>query len=173
MTISKIDSKSFLEEATKNAEPSLKESLELGETGWLQGTPSKSEAGTIALKTRSGFLIIVSEDDVVEYAQQEHEYFIRVKNGSDVITRFESVNKLLPSKPTEQCDCAGQTNTSVEKRVNQQSGGPPDRPIIVFGCFACRIEYQEAWCQLPGGILFKCYQPVIKCGNVCPPPVIV
>lgn len=70
------------------------------------------------MKTRSGFRIVVSENDLVEYARHGNEYFIRIKNGADVITRFESVNKLLPSKPTEQCDCSGQTNTSVEKRVN-------------------------------------------------------
>ncbi len=173
MAMSKIDSKSFLDEAKKNVEPDIKESLKLGETGWLRGHPTKSETGTLALKTREGFLVIVSEADVVEYARHESEFFVRVKNGADVLTRFESVNKLLPSKPKEQCDCGGREDTSTQLRLNNQTGGPGRRPIIGYGCFACWIEYQEAWCELPGGILFKCYQPVIRCGNVCPPPIIV
>lgn len=174
MALSKIDSKTFLDEAKKNLEPDVKESLKLGETGWLRGSPAKSEPGTIALKTREGFLIIVSEADVVEYARHEHEFFVRVRNGTDVLTRFESVNKLLPAKPAERCECSDQAATSaMQQRAISGSGGPPSRPIIVIGCYACWIEYVEAWCELPGGILFRCYTPRLRCGNVCPPPIIV
>jgi hypothetical protein len=164
--ITKINRESFLGEAEKNVAPDVAESLKVGETGWLRGYPVKSEPGTIALKTRDGLLIIISEADAVGYARHEHEFFVHVKNGSDVITRFESVNKLLPSKPSLPCDCSGSSSRVL--RQQQTGGGPPDEPLIDIGCYSCWIEYVEAWCELPGGILFKCYRPQIRCGDMCP-----
>lgn len=163
----KVEKGTFLEAAKKNVEPSIKEALAIGETGWLRGCPISSDKGTLALKTRDGFIIMVSESDVVEIAQHEHEYFLRVKNGSDVVTRFESTNKLLPSKPEKSCDRRSETGTVSQRRAGE---GPPDVPIIGLGCYQCWIEYVESWCELEGtGIVFKCYRPQIRCGDVCPP----
>lgn len=172
MSVEMTTSQAFLSEAKKNTLPDARQSLQQGETGWISGTPVKSEPGTVAVRTPNGFIIVLSEPDVVEYARNGQAYMIRARAGADVLTRFESVSKLLPTKAAEPCDCHDAEGSPATARINTQSG-PPDRPLIRFGCYACWIEYVDAWCELPGGILFKCYQPRIRCGNVCPPPVIV
>lgn len=171
MSIEKISHKTFQGAASANAAPDMKHLLAEGETGWLSGSPAKSEAGTVALRTGNGFLVVLQEADVVEFGRHGDDHMVRVRAGASVVTRFESVNQLLPKSPGA-CHCSENTEATASARLNTQSG-PPNRPIIGWGCYQCWIEYVGAWCELPGGVVFRCYQPQIRCGNVCPPPISV
>ena len=169
MGVKKIDRKKFQSEASKNNQPKVSESLVTGETGWLVGQAIKSEPGTVTIKTPENFFISISENDVLEYGHVGDSFCLQVKTGADVHTRFESVNKLYPARRKDDCDCHQKEDQYLQRRLGQ--GPAPSDPVIVIGCTGCWIEYEEMWCKLNGYII-RCYKPVLKCGRVCPDPVI-
>lgn len=59
MSIERMSHQAFQGAASKNFAPDMKQVLAEGETGWLSGSPVKSEPGTVALRTANGFLVVL------------------------------------------------------------------------------------------------------------------
>ena len=168
----KADYSAFQDAAQENVQPDVDELLDVGETGWLLGRPIESDKGTVALQTPEGFQILVSKRDVIEYREHNDQFFLRIKYGTSVVTRLENVKNIVPSRPGEPCDCEDR-DTSPPAQLQQLRQGDNtigdtiDDIIRILKCIRCEIVYEEVWCELEGGIRFRCYKPVIRCRNIC------
>lgn len=141
----KASSLEKLKAASASEERSMREQIAEGEHVWLAGPPRSSEEGTVAVGSASGFVSVVSEDDVLEVLEDEDQFYVRISSDTNVLVRLEQV---LKARPSPKCPCC--SGEAASMRASSGSGSLGERapvPIPPLYCWT-EVTFECVWVRV-------------------------
>ena len=166
--MSTVDLSQFRETAENNISPSTKSCLSEGESYWIHGDPVKAEEGLIAIRMQDDFVVTVDESDVLECVQHGAKFYIRIKRGSNVVSKLEFTRAFEPTSQEKRCKCENPESMTTHHVQNPSGGIGAGTPPIVIDCIQCRYEWRFARCRVPfSRKVVYCLVMYLVCTDVC------
>jgi hypothetical protein len=170
----------LLEACKSSEEVSDEKLLEIGDTCWLLGQPAPSAKDAVSLRTRSGFIVVVEQKDVVEVKKHEQQFLVKVRKGTDVLCKFSAVSQIGMDKLREKgsCGCHG-GNKEVHSEVGpkphhmnfaarQNEGDWGPYPTDTRNCnYICGISWYCDTVIGPFNLPYLFCMPVLYCLYIC------
>lgn len=138
------------------------QSIEVGPTIWLLGSPAPESGGMVGLATTPTQSVYFRREDILDARETEGRFLVNIPADTNLLVREEQVVRLNPGS----CQCQERDET-IATRLGS-TGAPNSGPIIIDCTPICTFEtvcgpYKD---QRTGSVIVVCW-PKFVCSNPC------
>jgi len=157
--MSKKEIEAFVAGCAKAARKEPAETVRVGPTLWMLGSPAPADPGMVGLATSATQTVFLRKEDLVEVRESDGRYLVCIAADANLLVREEQVGRLEAGG----CRCH-----ETEGALAKKKGGGGTGPIIIDCQTTCSMEtvcgpYYDPQSR---AVIVVCW-PQLVCRNPC------